>query len=46
MMQMMRILAAAVLVVTVTAMGYAQGGAMKPEQMKMMSDQTKMMSTK
>ena len=43
MMQVMRIMAMVMLVVAVATMGYAQTGAMTPEQMKMMSGQMKMM---
>jgi hypothetical protein len=41
MMHLMRIVAVGVLVVAVATTGYAQTGAMTPEQMKMMSDQMK-----
>ena len=41
MMRMMRILAVVTLVIAMATMGYAQGGAMTPEQTKMMSDQMK-----
>ena len=44
MMQVMRMMAGAMLVVAVATTGYAQSGAMTPEQMKMMSDQMKTMS--
>ena len=41
MMHAMRIMVTVMLVVAVATMGYAQSGAMTPEQMKMMSDQMK-----
>ena len=44
MMHLMRIVAEGVLVVAVATTGYAQTGAMTPEQMKMMSGQMKTMS--
>ncbi len=44
MMHLMRIVAVVVLVVALATMGYAQTGAMTPEQMKMMSGQMKTMS--
>ena len=44
MIQAIRIMATVMLVVAVATMGYAQGGAMTPEQMKMMSGQMKTMS--
>jgi len=44
MMQAMRAVGMAVLMVAVATMGYAQTGAMTPEQMKMMSGQMKTMS--
>ena len=44
MIQAMRIMAIVMLVVAVATMGYAQGGAMSPEDMKMMSGQMKTMS--
>ena len=44
MRQVMRIIVMVMLVVAVATMGYAQTGAMSPEQMKMMSGQMKTMS--
>src|SRR3972149_5538532 len=43
-MQVMRMMAVVMFVVAVATTGYAQSGAMAPEQMKMMSDQMKTMS--
>src|SRR3972149_4697446 len=44
MVQVMRMIAVVMLVVAVATTGYAQSGAMAPEQMKMMSGQMKTMS--